>query len=171
MTNAIPYDPKAIANWFIERAKSEGSSLDPMKLQKLVYFSHGWHLGLRGCALINEEVEAWTYGPVLPSLYHEFKQYGSGQVADLATDLEVVGNKLVVVTPRVPEADSDTRALLARIWEVYGHLSGSKLSAMTHDPNAPWTKIRQKYGAKRGAGIPDDDIRAYFAERVERASA
>ena len=42
----------------------------PMHVLKLVYLCHGWCLGFTGEALINEPVEAWTYGPVVPTVYH-----------------------------------------------------------------------------------------------------
>ena len=47
-----------------------------MKVQKLVYFAHGWHLGITKKPLINEQVEAWPYGAVIPSLYDYLKQWG-----------------------------------------------------------------------------------------------
>lgn len=77
---------KSLANFLIDLAQAEGQTLDPMKLQKLVYYAHGWYAGYTGERLINEEVEAWPYGPVIPSLYDEFKRYGSGKIASKATD-------------------------------------------------------------------------------------
>ena len=50
----------------------------PMHMIKLVYLSHGWMLGLRERSLINEAVEAWRYGPVVPSVYHRFKSFVGG---------------------------------------------------------------------------------------------
>nr|WP_256351506.1 type II toxin-antitoxin system antitoxin SocA domain-containing protein [Pseudomonas gingeri] len=56
-----------------------------MKQQKLVYYSHGWHAGYTDQPLINEAVETWQYGPVIPSLYHEFKRFGSGEIVKKGT--------------------------------------------------------------------------------------
>ena len=69
-----------VANWFLDRADKDGKPLDPMKLQKLIYFAHGWHLALTSKPLINEHPEAWAYGPVIPSIYHRFKKYGRDAV-------------------------------------------------------------------------------------------
>src|SRR5258708_10309168 len=60
-----PYPAEAVANYFLEKSWEEGKSVDPLKIQKLVYFANGWHLGLYGSPLIDEEVRAWTYGPVI----------------------------------------------------------------------------------------------------------
>ena len=55
----MTYQAVAIANAFIDIGKQNNATdLTPMKLQKLVYFAHGWNLGATGRPLINEEVEA-----------------------------------------------------------------------------------------------------------------
>ena len=48
----------------------------PMHIIKLVYLSHGWMLGLHDTPLLWEPVEAWQYGPVVPSVYHLYKGWG-----------------------------------------------------------------------------------------------
>ena len=52
-----------------------------MKLIKLVYIAHGWHLALEnGKSLISEAVMAWKYGHVINSLYQKLKRYGSQDI-------------------------------------------------------------------------------------------
>ncbi|MGZ3389845.1 MAG: Panacea domain-containing protein, partial [Isosphaeraceae bacterium] len=72
----MPYDARAIANYFLERARREGKALDQMKIQKLVYFANGWHIAIKGEPLIDEQVEAWRYGPVIQSLRDALREYG-----------------------------------------------------------------------------------------------
>jgi len=81
----MPYPALAIANEFIKVARERNKQLTPMELLKLVYFAHGWYLALSGVPLINEPVQAWRFGPVIPSIYHAFKRYGSGPIIALAT--------------------------------------------------------------------------------------
>ncbi|HLK12366.1 MAG TPA: type II toxin-antitoxin system antitoxin SocA domain-containing protein [Candidatus Binatia bacterium] len=158
----MPYSAKAIANWFLKR-----DELSPMKLQKLVYFAHGWKLGLRGTPLINEEIEAWDYGPVVPDLYHEFKQFGSAPITAFATRWKLDDGKPRLVQPLVPPDAVDTQALLRRIWKVYGHKTGGQLSAITHLPDSPWSQIRRECNT-RGAVIPNERIAAYFKRLAQR---
>ena len=56
-----PYNALVVANYFIDKAKAEGVSLTPMKLQKLIYMAHGWHLALYDKPLIDEQFQAWDY--------------------------------------------------------------------------------------------------------------
>ncbi|HEY1718789.1 MAG TPA: type II toxin-antitoxin system antitoxin SocA domain-containing protein, partial [Verrucomicrobiae bacterium] len=60
-----PFKSIAVANRFIELAQKSDSKLTLMKLLKIVYFAHGWHLALRDKSpLIDDTVEAWKFGPV-----------------------------------------------------------------------------------------------------------
>jgi uncharacterized phage-associated protein len=74
------YDAIAIANYFIEKSLATGKRLTPMQLVKLVYIAHGWYLARTGKPLLADAVQAWQFGPVIPTLYHEFKQFRDGQI-------------------------------------------------------------------------------------------
>ena len=57
------YQPLTISNYFIQKLHETGSPVTAMKLIKLVYIAHGWHLALEnGKSLISEAVMAWKYG-------------------------------------------------------------------------------------------------------------
>ena len=60
---SLPYKAITIAYYFLEQGERENIPISPMKLQKLIYFAHGWCLAIRREALIMESVEAWKYGP------------------------------------------------------------------------------------------------------------
>ena len=161
-----PYSPKAVANYFLNRRKERGlRPLTQMKLHKLVYFSHGWHLALWNKPLINEMVEAWEYGPVVPTLYHEFKEYGANKIPRLATDW----NPETLdwdITPRIDEDDKQALGLLARITTVYGMRSARDLSALTHAKHSPWTQTAEEHSGIRHVDIPNDRIQGYFKEKI-----
>ena len=81
----------AIANYFIELAHKDNIDIRPLKLMKLVYIAHGYILALLdkptdGAKL--EKVEAWQYGPVFPSVYYSFKQYGGNPIDKTTTVLD-----------------------------------------------------------------------------------
>ena len=44
-----------------------------MKLQKLAFYSHAWHLAWEEKLLFSDRIEAWANGPVVPSLCREHR--------------------------------------------------------------------------------------------------
>lgn len=171
-----PYESIAVANGFIELAREAGKPVTVMQLLKLVYFAHGWHLALTDAELINEQVQAWKFGPVVPSVYHEFKESGSGPIQQLGTVLDAeafeTSNTIRWAPPRLPN-DAKLAAFMRRIWDVYGSMSGYQLSNLTHQPGTPWDKAWNQMGGSRlkGTNIPPDNIRDYFKSRLAPAHA
>ena len=166
----MPYSAIAVANNFIELANRAGDkTVTPMKLQKLVYFAHGWHLALTEAPLIKEHVEAWKFGPVVPSVYHEFKDCGNDPISKLGTVFDLESGTFDFTTPRVDE-NSQAVPLLKRIWETYGKYSGIQLSNATHLPGTPWFVIWEEQGGKNrlGTDIPDDLIKSFFKAQIKK---
>jgi uncharacterized phage-associated protein len=128
------YSAIAIANAFIDRANMEDEGISPMKIQKLIYFAHAWMLALSGRALISDPVKAWKFGPVIDSVYHEFKNFGNRSITNHGTLYH--GSSYSV--PEVDETDHDTIALVEKIWAVYGKFGATQLSDMTHEIDSPW---------------------------------
>lgn len=133
-----------VANFFIARVED----LTQMKLQKLVFFAHGWCLAIHGRRLIDEEIQAWQYGPVIASLYHELKGYGSDAIPQHE---RIPGGD--------PELPADVRQLLKRVLAAYGEYDAITLSKMTHLPGAPW---EDAYDGSRYSTISDTSIGEYF---------
>lgn len=158
------HSPKSIANFFLDLAKASGESISPMKLQKLVYYAHGWYAGYTGQPLINEAVEAWQYGPVIPSLYHEFKQFGSTGISCKATEFDGVTLREVP-----PPQDPTIQAYLQNVWSSYGRFTGIKLSELTHSADGPWDQTWKESEGMRGVDIPFDRIAEHFKAAVETA--
>ena len=139
--------PKHVADYMLYLANQARRTLTPMQLLKLVYIAHGWLLGLHGRPLVNEEVEAWPYGPVIPTLYHDFKKYGS---------------RVIEYCPSGKPAgfDSDEERVMREVWDGYGHRTGISLSALTHEPGSPWAQTMERLG--QGAVISNDLIEDHY---------
>lgn len=150
----------SVANYFINKAiMTQGADLTPMKLLKLVYIAHGWHRAFFGQNLINDEIEAWRYGPVIPQLYDQIKKYGKGQITSFLNG-GVIGDQYN------PFPAQDTQALLDQVWNSYGSLDGLQLSALTHQQNTPWDETWKECGGNpwAGATIPNDRIEQHYRE-------
>ena len=166
----MPYTSATIANRFLELAESAGDLVEPMKLQKLVYFAHGWHLGLKKRPLCSEYVRAWTWGPVFPHLYQNVKRWGKEPIVGRVRDVEFVSPK-IRFTPDIPAEDVYARGLSDRIWGVYGKMSGLALSVLTHENGSPWDQVRKASAEAPDQVIPNDLIAQHFAQKIERNRA
>jgi len=153
------YSALAVANAFIKRSR-EGqlAKLTPMKLQKLLFFTQSWHLKINKEPLFDDLFARWQYGPVIPSIYHEFKSYGSGVITDYGTilvndDDSKLGFKVII--PEIDwEGDQETVDFIDKIIEVYGCYSGGALSRMTHEDGTAWAIT----GGPDGGPIPFKDM-------------
>lgn len=153
----VPYPSQSIANAFLAKAKENGMVLTNMQVQKLVYFAHGFYLAFKDEPLIKDEIKAWNFGPVIPPLYNALKHHGNGVVSEPIDGYDVP-----------PATDEFTCALITKVFSLYGHISGARLSAATHKEGSPWEKI---YKDAKFSGIPNDLIRSYFKGLLRPASA
>ncbi|MCH9780371.1 MAG: SocA family protein [Alphaproteobacteria bacterium] len=53
-----------------------------LRLQKMLYLGHMWYWGRHDAPLVEDNFEAWDYGPVLPELYHKLKIYGASIIRE-----------------------------------------------------------------------------------------
>src|SRR5258708_6687363 len=112
-----PFNSVAVANWFVEKANQGGKPVTLMKLLKLVYFAHGWHLALTKKPLIKEEIEAWKFGPVAPDVYHVFKTNGAGPIKSPGEMFEGdLDSPIELTTPRITD-NPGIIEFLAKIWD------------------------------------------------------
>lgn len=148
----MAYSAAAVANAFIDIAAEKGFRLTNLKLQKLVYFAHGWYLAFTGTPLINESVQSWKYGPVISELYSDLRHYGS----DFVT-------KKISVNETIPETGNEYN-FLKDIFDKYGMFSPAELIALTHEENSPWAQ----FGAGQSSymEIPNANIQAYFTKLI-----
>lgn len=114
------YNASDIADYFLWKAQEENQELlSNMKLQKLVYYAQGLHLAVFEKPLFEDKINAWTYGPVVESLYHAYKVYGaSGIPANPNFDPESI--------------DADTREFLDDVFNAFGQFSAIRLMEITH---------------------------------------
>ncbi|WP_261537001.1 Panacea domain-containing protein [Burkholderia multivorans] len=147
-TNAL-----SVARYILERRKEAGDAITPMQLIKLVYIAQGYMLGRYGRPLFDEQVEAWQYGPVVPSVYRAVKQFKSAPVE------------------RVAGADDHDfsaaeREVLDFVANTYGPQDGVVLSSATHRPGTPWHQTWYRFG--RNAPISNDIIENFYTNLLKQ---
>lgn len=118
------YDARQIANWFINKSAGALDTLTLSQLFKLIYIAHERHIEKTGLPLVNNRIEAWKHGPVIPDVYQAFKDQG---VYVETTDPHYLST--------VRGADE---AFLDGVYGEFGQLSVPALSRVTNRPNTPW---------------------------------
>lgn len=170
----MAYSAIAVANAFIEKAKQRGiTDLTPMKLQKLVFYAHSWCLVMTNKPLVKDKIFAWPYGPVIESIYHEFKGSGSNNITTLGTEFfwDSDPNATVLakyVAPKVPESDKEASSLIDAILDVYGNETAISLSNLTHRPGSAWAETQEHHGSGsvRNYAIPNEVIKECTAKEL-----
>lgn len=72
------HSPMDIANYIIVLANKNGKNITNLKLQKLLYYVNAKYLvDNNGQYLMGEKFQRWTYGPVMRSVYENFREFGS----------------------------------------------------------------------------------------------
>jgi uncharacterized phage-associated protein len=163
----MAHPAQAIANFFIKKSiEDKIEDLNIMKLIKTVFIAHGFYLASKDKPLINEYVQAWKYGPVIDSVYHEFKGLGSKSIkflaaAEIGEDAD--GNVFPKSYYQISESEDEIREFLERIWELCKNQSGIELSNWTHKEGSPWRQVwDSKDRVKINPQIPEELIKNYF---------
>ncbi len=145
-----------VANYFLNKVDREaGDLITQLKLQKLVYYAQAWSLALRGQCIFDETIEAWINGPVVPSLWTEFREYGKNPIPQ----------------PKGEDTcslNSEEIKLLDYLWGIYGELSASKLWKLSHKEN-PWKVARGGIPSDQSSSnpIPKNIIKDYYSNFID----
>ena len=152
----MAYSALAVANAFIRRAQ-EGKipDLTPMKLQKMLFYVQSWYYKNQGKPLFDDVFCRWNHGPVIPSIYHEFKNYGADTIKTFGSTVVPKNSSANpfdydVVVPEINWNDSEALGYIDEAVRVYGPYSGWQLSQMTHQPGTAWAIT----GTPDGGPIP-----------------
>jgi uncharacterized phage-associated protein len=158
-----PYPAVAVANFFIDTAVEDPDvgPVTQLKLQKLVYIAHGWHLAIYDEHLIKEPVEAWEFGPVVRDLYSRAGDYGSDPISDR---LDGTSSRSTPELLEIPSSDERTRNFLRSVWQTYREYSAVELTSITHKEDTPWYDTWERRGGKENKTdpIPSDTIKDHY---------
>lgn len=154
MANSVT--TQKLCNWFIQQASQAGVLLTPVKLNHLVILTDWWYLHKTGGFLINEKTEAWLSGPILPSIYHEYKDQSPYSTIEYPSRRQ----------PPLEE-DTDIFPFLEHIWKRYAKYTAQQLSRINMAPNSPWQQAQRKHEKAHRQQITKEHVLAYFQTLVE----
>ena len=144
------YTAENVANYLIYLGSKqvvgdnkEREGVTNLKLQKILYLAQAYFLAKVGRPLFSDPIEAWEFGPVVPSVYRKFKENHSN--------------------PIIFEKDKSTisledKEMLKKIWEAFGGYSASRLVDITH-AHKPW---KDSYYGSPNKKISNKIIAEYY---------
>ena len=151
-----------IADCLLITAKFKDIELDMLQLNKLCYLVDGFTLQERQEPAFNSDIEAWKYGPVIPSIYQSFKYFGEEKIDQLELCRTMLDNREKIQSRYnnlVKIIGDHVAAIISGVVNEYGKLTGGQLVGMTHMKDTPWSK---NYRAGRNNAIPTKDIRNFY---------
>lgn len=149
----MPYKAIDIANWFISKSAEFGDLITHLKVQKLLYYAEAWTQVLLNRELFNEQIQAWSHGPVVPEVFQHFKEYGWNP-------LPIPEHSILSIF------EPDIIDVLEQVFDTYADFSARKLEVMTH-ADIPWIEARGQCSAEERCTniIPKSKLKYYFAEK------
>lgn len=149
--------PQLIATWFINEAEREsGEAMTHLKVQKLIYYAEAWFLANFDRSLIEEDLQAWTHGPVSPSVYAKYRN-----------------KRFDALPPERPRALPEGIAeFLGDVYAQYGQFSAKRLEALTHEED-PWRLTRGNLPPEAKCTTPISKLlmRNYYGARIGKKEA
>ncbi|WP_406731778.1 Panacea domain-containing protein [Streptomyces sp. NBC_01794] len=135
----------------------KAAPMSAMKLQKLCYFSYGYHLAWEDRPLFDERFQAWANGPVAPELYGKHRgrfELRRGDIEGDPTELD--------------DAERESVDIVLENMRVY---SASELSEMTHR-TGPWVQARERAQVsdldRSTEPLLDEEIADFFGALAEQ---
>lgn len=139
------YDVQMIARYVINRCDKRECPICNSKLQKILYFIQAEFLVNLDKPCFSEEIQAWSFGPVVPDVYKQYRAYGATNIPDQKDE----GFELI--------SEQDKEHLDAII-DNAAEYSVLGLTEITHR-QSPWKNAYKK----NDCVIKQSVIRAYFA--------
>ena len=118
--------------------------VDPLKLQKLLYYTQAVTLVRLDKPAFFEEIEAWDYGPVIREVYKKFRH--TNEI------IEKIDNKFNTLDPELITC-------IDIVIDYYGSKSGSALVNETHS-ESPW---KDAYKKGKNTIISKDVMKKYYS--------
>ena len=143
------YTAKEIAQYVIWLCNKKKYSISNLKLQKILYFLQAEFLVEMGRPCFKDQMEAWDFGPVVPSVYFEYRVYGGSNIP-CTTTLRMMRT-----------FSKKVRELIDGIVEECAKYSASTLADITHS-QSPWIDAYNRPGINNP--ITNDSIINYFKE-------
>lgn len=158
-----PYSALDISRYAINYSNEKGYGISNLKLQKILYFIQAFFLVKtpNNIPCFKEKIDAWDFGPVVPEVYQEYKQFGSTNIPTITYYLDVDYNNIWNSKRKKFDKkiiSADDRKRVNTVIDSFSEYSATDLVTLTHMQD-PW---KNAYVPNKNNEISNDAIRKYF---------
>ena len=150
MANVV--DSTLFAKYLNTKAREQKIEMSITKLMKLMYICYGTYLAVYNERLLNEQPQAWPYGPVFATARQEMTKQENW--TDACDDLKIDDEMLL----------SKINGIVNVVLRTFGPFSAVQLSNWTHQSGSPWDMTLRNY--TYGTPISDQNIKPYFDKLI-----
>ena len=159
----MSYKVLDVCRHVINYSNEHDYGISNLKLQKVLYFVQTYFLITKKdhTPCFDEKIEAWDFGPIVPEAYHEYKQYGSGDIPIIKYfiifDKDNVWNSKRVKFEDTAISDDD-KSLIDKVVDKFADYSATDLVSLTQK-QSPWIDTYIPYQNKE---ITIESMMGYF---------
>ena len=140
------YDVLDIYRYVINYSDSKLNGISNLKLQKVLYFIQAYYLVKIGRPCFPDKIEAWNFGPVIPRVYNEFKQYGAMAINYITRYIEYDKNNLWSAEYKLFNSNiiaKEDKNYIEFVVNMFSKYSATELVELTQN-QMPWKEAYSK---------------------------
>jgi uncharacterized phage-associated protein len=162
-----PYKAIDVANSVIKHFNNESKAITNLLLLKILYYLQADYLRKNEQEpLFSDEIEMWGYGPVVPSVYHSFKENGMGPINKTYSYIEEKdGGWQLIDADQVDLNKADKEEIFKlsdEIWKHY-HKNPFELVEKTHAEPMWADKKEEIEEGQHGLKYSNKELHDYFS--------
>ena len=127
---------------------NEREGITNLKLQKVLYFAQAHYLAKLNRTLFSDKIEAWEYGPVVPTIYKKYKNQKS--------------NPIILESDKSSLLKEDKKEVKL-IWDIFGGYSAGRLVNITH-AHSPWKDAYKRHNTT----ISNKSLKDYYTPLLNK---
>lgn len=156
-----PYKALDVAGYVVSYCNSTGKKISHLQLQKILYFLEANYL-VNGKQLFEDDISKWRLGPVVESVYHEYKTFGSQNIGYVPKRLGIDSDGKISIISYNPDAiDPKDKEIINEIVDKYIKYDPFQLVKATHR-HAPWKRDEQLINKGVSLLYDKEELKEFF---------
>ena len=133
------FDASEVAAYIVAQFNEKGMYLDHLKLQKLLYFICLDWIKEYQTYPYKQAIEMWKLGPVIRSVYSEYRTNGYNQIAEVPSSLKFSDQGITYKKNTPANFSTQEKSLVDKVIERLGKKNSFDLVDLTHE-HGPWSR-------------------------------